>query len=180
MILPYQEIEQRLNKGVLEIEPLNRDTQLQPNSVDLRLGYDIITFRRLGDGAIDPREDPSEYGEERTIEETFTIQPGEFVLAETMEWMKVPLDLSAFVHGRSSWARLAIQPHAAGLLDSGWEGHTTLEIFNHGPMPVKLIPGMRFCQVTFEMLSEPTEYGYDGKYQNQKGVEMSKIQEDLD
>lgn len=180
MILPYQEIKRRLDEGTLEINPINEETQLQPNSVDLRLGDEIITFRTLNTDSVDPREDPSEYGKSHEVEDEFIIQPGEFILAETMEWMRVPLDLTAFVHGRSSWARLAIQPHAAGLLDSGWKGYTTLEIFNHGPMPIKLLPGMRFCQVTFEMLSEPTEYPYEGKYQGQKGVEMSKIQEDIE
>jgi len=180
MILPYQVIRDRLHDPTddLEIEPINESQQLQPASVDLRLGTEIITFRRLNDEAIDPRSNPEDYGQRREVNDSFIIQSGEFLLAETAEWMSIPDDLVAFVHGRSSWARLAIQPHAAGLLDSGWDGYTTLEVFNMGPMPVHLIPGMRFCQVTFERLTEATDMSYDGKYQEQSGVEMSRISED--
>lgn len=181
MILPYQTIVERLEDedDDFDIKPVDPE-QLQPASVDLRLGNEVITFRKMNIEAINPRDDPREYGEEVTIDDSYVIKPGEFILGETREWMHVPDDLVAFVHGRSSWARLAIQPHAAGLLDSGWNGYTTLEIFNLGPMPVHLHPGTRFCQVTFERLVEATERPYEGKYQGQKGVEMSRIDEDVD
>lgn len=180
MILPYQEIRQRLEdpEDSLDISPLT-DDQIQPVSVDLRLGNQFITFPRENTTAIDPREDLTEYGTETTVEDSFIIQPGEFVLGETVERVRIPQDLVGFVHGRSSWARIAVQPHAAGLLDSGWEGWVTLEIVNLGPMPIHLVPDMRFCQITLETLTSPTESPYDGKYQDQRGVVPSRLEEDF-
>lgn len=179
MILPHQEIKRRLDEGELQIEPLDEARQIQPNSVDLRLGDHVVSFDRLNETIIDPLENTDRYGERETIDDQYILNSGEFILAETSEWMSIPNDLTAVVYGRSSWARLAIQPHSAGLLDSGWRGYTTLEIFNQGPMPIRLVPGRRFCQVVFMELTSPTDQPYDGKYQEQSGVEKSRMKEEI-
>lgn len=54
------------------------------------------------------------------------IQPGEFMLATTMEYIRIPNDCAAFVHGRSSIGRLGLTVQNAGFIDPGFHGEITL------------------------------------------------------
>jgi dCTP deaminase len=88
----------------------------------------------------------------------------------------------ARLDGRSSWGRLGIIIHStAGSVQPGYAGQLTLEIANISKVPVKLWPGAKICQITFEMLSSPCEIAYgerNSKYMDQQGPEMSKISMD--
>jgi dCTP deaminase len=73
---------------------------------------------------------------------------------------------------------MGILIHAtAGYVDPGFCGQITLEISNVNNIPVALYPGMRICQVSFELLFEicVTPYGLKGKYQGQEGPEGTRI-----
>src|SRR5690606_22503889 len=93
---------------------------------------------------------------------------GDFILASSLERIKMPNDLICIVHDKSSWARegLALQNT---VLEPGWEGYITLELsfhrYNH---LVKIKSGDPIAQLIFHKLSAPTEQPYSGKYQNQE------------
>jgi dCTP deaminase len=188
MILSDGAIRERLTEGDLAIEPLaDPDLQIQPASVDLRLGREFLEFQHANIPCIHPEseQEVAEYVEETVVEDgdEFILHPGDFVLGTTVERVAIPDDLIAHVEGRSSLGRLAIVVHAtAGLADPGFEGHITLELSNLGQAPVALSPGMRISQLTFTELTAPAErpYGADrgSKYQNQEGPQASRIQGD--
>jgi dCTP deaminase len=188
MILSDADILERLDDGDLVIEPLSDpELQVQPASVDLRLGREFLEFQRTNISSIHPNseEEVSEYVDETVVEEgdEFILHPGDFVLGTTVERVEIPPDLIAHVEGRSSLGRLAIVVHAtAGLADPGYKGQITLELSNLGTAPVALSPGMRISQLTFTELKTPAErpYGADrgSKYQGQSGPQASKIQGD--
>jgi len=188
MILSDGDILRRLEAGDLVIEPLDDpELQVQPASVDLRLGREFLEFQRTNISCIHPESEREvdEYVEETVVEEggEFILHPGDFVLGTTRERVEVPADLIAHVEGRSSLGRLAIVVHAtAGLADPGFQGRITLELSNLGTAPVALTPGMRISQLTFTELTSPAErpYGADrgSKYQDQSGPQASKIQGD--
>lgn len=190
MILSDGDIKKRLEDGDLTIEPLDDpELQLQPASVDMRLGREFLVYQLPHMASIDTREPivQSEYAREVTIEEGdyFTLHPGEFVLGSTAEWVSLPDDLVARVEGRSSIGRLAVVVHAtAGFIDPGFEGKITLELSNLGRVAVKLYPGMRISQLVFQQLSSPAErpYGPDrgSKYFGQDGPVASRIGDDSD
>lgn len=185
MILSDGEIRRRLASGALEIDPLeDPELQIQPASVDLRLGREFLEFQRTNIPCIHPESDDEveKYVTETVVDEgdEFVLHPGDFVLGTTMERVAIPDDLIAHVEGRSSLGRLAIVVHAtAGLCDPGYEGQITLELSNLGAAPVALSPGMRISQLTFTELTEPAEvpYGADrgSKYQGQQGPQASRI-----
>jgi dCTP deaminase (EC 3.5.4.13) len=54
-----------------------------------------------------------------TFEEYFIINPGEFLLASTIEYIKLPEFITAFVEGRSSLGRLGLFIENAGWVDAG-------------------------------------------------------------
>ncbi len=136
MILSDRDLRKRLSDRSIVVEPLaDLELQLQPASIDLRLG---CQFRR----AIKASGEVEELSEGTD----FVLGPGEFALRTTLERVHVPTDLVARVEGRSSIGRLAILVHAtAGFIDPGFEGEITLELSNLGPTPAHLRVGSRIC-----------------------------------
>ena len=179
----------RERDGSIVIEPLDDpDLQIQPASVDLRLGNEFVVYKLPHVPSIDTRDPESarDYTETVTIEDgdCFALHPGEFVLGTTMERVRIPDDLLAQVEGRSSIGRLAVVIHAtAGIIDPGFEGQITLELSNLGRVAVKLYPGMRISQLIFQEMTSPAERPYGpergSKYFGQKGPVASRIAHDF-
>jgi len=190
-ILSDRDIKEHLKSGKIVINPLtNPEVQIQPSSVDLRIGCEFKGFRIIRKPCIDPMDqsDLDSYMESFYIDEgePFIIHPGEFALATTYETIKLPHDLVARVEGRSSMGRLGVTMHVtAGYIDPGFMGKITLEISNIGKMPVALYTGQRVCQIVFETMTSPSErpYGHperDSKYMGQKSPVSSKIKHDYE
>ena len=188
MILSDPDLLERLGEGDLVVDPIDDlDTQVQPASIDMRLGSEFLEFQRTNIPCIHPNraEEVDEYVRETYVEEgdEFILHPGDFVLGTTKERVEIPDDLVATVEGRSSLGRLAVVVHAtAGFVDPGYRGQITLELSNLGAAPVALSPGMRVSQLVFtELKSTSTRpYGSErgSKYQDQVGPRASKIQDD--
>ena len=186
-ILSDKELRKYLNEGKIVIDPLIDEKQIQPSSIDMRIGDEFKVFKVIRKPYIDPKDqdDIASYMESMIIEEgeAFIIHPNEFALATTYEYVKVPDDLVARVEGRSSMGRLGVTMHVtAGFIDPGFEGKITLEISNIGAMPVALYPGQRVCQIVFETMTSPAEkpYGHpdrNSKYMGQKRPESSRIKQ---
>lgn len=115
-------------------------------------------------------------GEQLTDSEAIRMPPGTFMLASSLERIRMPYDLQAIVHDKSSWARqgLALQNT---VLEPGWEGHITLELSNHGPNDLYIFTGQPIAQLIFHMLDQPTNRPYKGKYQNQGPEPVEAIYE---
>ncbi|MGN0092954.1 MAG: dCTP deaminase [Methanobrevibacter sp.] len=189
-ILSDKDLKKCIDDGKIVINPLTDEKQIQPSSIDMRIGDEFKVFRVIRKPFIDPKDDDdiASYMESLTVEdgEAFIIHPNEFALATTYEYVKVPDDLVARVEGRSSMGRLGVTMHVtAGYIDPGFEGKITLEISNIGAMPVALYPGQRVCQLVFETMTTPAEkpYGHpdrNSKYMGQKSPESSRIKDDYE
>jgi dCTP deaminase len=190
MILSDGDLRARLEEGDLVVDPLDDpDLQIQPSSIDLRLGHEFVTYRTTHVPYIDPQDasTQNEYTDRVEVDEgdTFILHPGEFALASTLERIELPDDLVAFVEGRSSLGRLAIVVHAtAGLCDPGFEGRITLELSNLGKVPVALHPRMRISQIVLHEMKNPAQRPYGSergsKYQGQERPELTRIQRDFE
>ena len=118
MILSDRDIRRRLEKGDLRVEPLDDpELQIQPASIDMRLGKEFLEFERSNIPCIHPEreEETDEYTRRRVVEngEDYVLHPGDFVLGTTYETVEIPEDLVARVEGRSSLGRLAVVVHAS-------------------------------------------------------------------
>ena len=188
MVLSDRSIREEISQGRLVIDPLEQGC-IQPSSVDLRLAPVFRVFRVgiLPRPYLDVGQPMEGFTElvEVAEDETFIIQPGEFVLAATLETITLPDDIVARVDGKSSLGRLGLLIHAtAGFVDPGWTGRLTLELSNVAKMPIAVRPGMRICQISFLRLSTPAErlYGSPGlgsKYQGQTGPTASRGYQDF-
>ena len=184
MILSDRDIKARLEQGDLVIDPITDwDLQLQPASVDVRLGKQFAVYQLPHLPCIDPRDNANIDAVTKPVEipdgEPFILHPGEFALAHTAEYIKIPADLVARVEGRSSLGRLAIVVHAtAGFIDPGFECTITLELSKLGRAAVKLYPGMRISQLVFHTMTSPALRPYGSgrgsKYQGQRGVTLPR------
>ena len=145
------------------IFPLGKNA-IQPNSVDVRLG---TRYRPLG--------------RDEFQAQFFILQPGEFILAHTLEHVKVPNTHAMKIDGKSSIGRLGLLVHiTAGLIDAGFEGDITLELYNVTNKPMHLEVGMSIAQLEIHRLDSPADppYGKDtgAHYQGQKGATPSYLE----
>ena len=176
-------IRKLIDEGRVKIDPWD-PARIQPASVDLRLGNSFRVFNNHKVTAIDLREPPENLTEEVVVaeDEAFVIQPGEFCLARTLEWVEIPDDIVARIEGKSSLGRLGLIVHAtAGFCDPGWKGTLTLELNNLTRIPIKLWPGLLIAQLSFMTLDAAAErpYGSDGlgsHYQGQREATASRYQ----
>ena len=185
MVLSDRDLKKALTSGKIKIKPLpNLKLALGSNSIDLRLGNVFRVFDHSRHAYIDPFKKSISNEVTKEIKtkgkEPFIIQPGDFVLAATVESVEISDDLLGRLEGRSSIGRLGIVIHStAAAIDAGWRGRITLELANMGKMPVALYPSMRICSISFEQLSSPAQVPYykkkSAKYVGQKGPGESKL-----
>lgn len=174
MILSDQTITRFLQEGSLSISPLEAG-QIQPASVDIRLGNTFSMVEDTPDGII-TMENEIRY---KTITaDTYLLLPGQFVLATTMEYFRLPDNLTAFVEGRSSLGRMGLFIQNAGWVDPGFEGEITLELFNANRCAIRLQAGRRVGQLVFAQMDAPALVPYQGKYQGQRGATGSRVFQD--
>lgn len=188
MVLSDRDLEKALESGRIKIDPpLNLQSQLGSCSLDLRLGNNFRVFEHSKNPYIDPTK--KDYSNEITREiivkegDHFIMQPGDFVLAVTLEKITISDDLLGRLEGRSSLGRLGIVVHStASIFEPGWDGNAVLELGNLGRIAVALYPGMRICAMTFEQLSSPAIIPYskkkNAKYKFQNGPDESKIHQE--
>lgn len=170
MILSNQSIKKKMQDQVLEITPIT-DTQYQPASVDLRLGNHFLSLDESSVAHLS-LEKAAAYKE--VFAEKILIPPHGFILATTVEWIKLPRNVTAFVEGRSSIGRLGLFIQNAGWVDPGFEGNITLELYNANQVPIELIAGRRICQIVLAELDQEGP-AYSGKYVGQNRAFQSKI-----
>ena len=171
MILSDKTIIDMVEHFRLGIAPLDR-SQIQPASVDIRLGNTFSIVEDFPDGIITM---DSKIAYKTITADRYVLMPGQFVLATTMEYFKLPENLTAFVEGRSSLGRMGLFIQNAGWVDPGFEGEITLELFNANKCAIELKAGRRVGQLVFAEMDKPALHPYNGKYQGQKGATGSKV-----
>jgi len=171
MILSDKTLTRMIADGTLVASPLE-DGQIQPASIDIRLGNTFSVVEDSSTGVI-KLDKPISY---KTITtDSYIILPGQFVLATTMEYFELPDDLTAFVEGRSSLGRMGLFIQNAGWVDPGFKGEITLELYNANRCAIELKAGRRVGQLVFAKMDCPAQVPYDGKYQGQKGATGSRV-----
>jgi dCTP deaminase len=186
VILSDRTIREEVAARRIVIEPFD-DSCVQPSSVDLHIDRYFRVFRNHTMGLIDVKEQQEELTELVQIseEDVFILHPGEFVLGSTLERVALPSDLVARLEGKSSLGRLGLLIHStAGFVDSGWDGHLTLELSNVANLPITLYPGMKIGQISFLRMTAEADHPYGSKeagskYQGQRGPTPSRYFENF-
>lgn len=122
-------------------------------SIDLRLGTWFITNKARKHHVVDfysdntPGEDNITNKYYIPFEKDFILHPRHFVLAVTLEWIRMPLTMAGYVTGKSSWGRHGLIIETAPGVHPGFTGCLTLELTNVGEIPIAIRPGARICQL---------------------------------
>lgn len=156
------------------------DHSIQPCSIDMSLSNQLIKYIPQANEYLTVRSIPPV---QQVTFDRYKIKPGEFLLAATEQYFEMPTDHVGHVDGRSTIGRLGLIIHVtAGLIDPGFKGRITLEMYNMNTVPIELYEGMPIAQMTIERLSSPVirSYGHPllkSKYQNSNHVTAPKPME---
>lgn len=171
-VLSAKELHRRIfdeeEKNRLVITPLlDPDTQLDKNasSVDVRLGSHFVIQKRTNISHINPADETKRKTQQLQLEERiviplgshFVLHPNQFALGGTMEYLKLPPDLSGYLIGKSSWGRLGLIVATAVGIHPNFRGIITLELRNMGEVPFYLYPGLRIAQIFFHTIEGETD-----------------------
>lgn len=200
MLLNDKKIKEYIKNGKIVVDPFDENL-IGPASLDIRLGYKFRVFKNYNAEVIDIKNynddvlyeiknkdfsiQVGKYSDLYLLGEKndgFIIHPGEFILASVYEYIKLPDNIAAQIHGRSSIGRLGLLVHtSAGWIDPGYKGNITLEIYNVNKIPIKVYPLMKIAQIIFFEI-DSVEVPYDkrpgSKYIDEKGATYSLISKD--
>jgi dCTP deaminase len=154
---------------------LEADKQIWSVGIDLRMDTRFRRIKYMEKETIDPllfsAEDIDEVYELKELNiskgESLILQPSEFILTQSLEYICLPRYITCRLDGRSSLGRLGLNVHStARCIDPGFHGHIAFELSNVGKMPFKIHPLMRIARLTFH-LTEDVENPYNGQFQLQ-------------
>jgi dCTP deaminase len=174
-ILPTTEIKKRLGRKIsdpksLVITPLLDDDAYDQDSVDLRLGSHFLLpqtpprpFMML-----DPKSIKLAHLRVHVPFGRYLVVPAhQTVLGATLEFIKIPSDVSGQILTKSSIARTFVVIETAPWIHPAYRGCLTLEIANVSNTPLLLHPGIPIGQLilqTVDLESIPEEDTLSGNY----------------
>lgn len=193
MILKAEDVAERLEKGLkpeeedpLVISPHSDIETIRKSgsaSIDLRLGSWFVNLRKAKIGKIEIGQSEHEAQLTEThyvpFGDKYLLHPRSFVLGITLEWLRLPKDLSAYVIGKSSWGRRGLIIATATGVHPGFPGCLTLELTNVGEIPIEIQPGMKICQIFFHEVCKPVSEHIDqSQFIGSRKPKLGKIKPD--
>jgi dCTP deaminase len=143
---------------------------------DIRVSDEFKVFTNVNSTIVDPKNfDPNAYVDFKG--DVCIIPPNSFVLARSVERMRMPRDVTGIVLCKSTYIRAGVLIPTT-VLEAGWEGIITLEISNVTPLPARIYANEGIAQILFFEGDEPCDISYadrSGKYQGQQGLVLPRI-----
>jgi len=150
---------------------------------DLRASVEFQIFTNAHCAEVDPKAfDPAAMVAARMHQDGhgqfIRIPPNSFALARSLEYIRMPRNVTGIVLCKSTYIRAGILIPTT-VLEAGWEGHVTLEVANVTPLPARVYANEGLVQVLF-FEGEPPDVAYGersdgGKYQGQRGITLPKV-----
>lgn len=141
---------------------------------DIRAGRDFKIFKgQPHNGVIDYKNMTDDLFETVTDVDKVVIPPNGFILARSVEYVRIPRNVLALCIGKSTIARAGINCLCTPL-EPEWEGHITLEFSNTTNLPNTFYAEEGVLQLVFLTASQDCDTSYadrKGKYQGQ-GAEI--------
>jgi dCTP deaminase len=182
-VLSGAELRRRLSSNDttdrLVVSPLlDVEEQVKPDqaSIDVRLGFEFAFVTPSSFGVVDELTNENVGSRVVAFSKLYereylpfgcglAIHPHQFLLATTLEYIRLPRDLMAYVVGRSTWGRLGLIVATAIGVHPRFAGTLTLELRNLGEAPLMLYPGQTIAQLFFHTVEIGKEQPADtGQY----------------
>lgn len=171
MILSNVDIQSQVDSGDIKIVPYDKDL-LRPSSYCLTLGTEIIIFKKsvVAVNLLDSSTYPKSEKVFISKEHPYSISPGEFILASSLECLGMPNTITGFLSNISGLARLGLNVLLSTHISSGFglknQKVIALEIHNVANYSIELIPNIRICHLIFAKNYTPSSQGYDELFPN--------------
>ncbi|HMM30034.1 MAG: dCTP deaminase [Chloroflexota bacterium] len=167
MIEPF--VDQQVRNGVISYG-------VSSYGYDIRIGDTFKIFTNVFNVVVDPKNfDPKSMVD--YVGDVCIIPPNSFVLAQTVEYFRIPRNVLTICVGKSTYARCGLIVNVTPF-EPEWEGFVTLEISNTTPLPAKIYANEGIAQVLFFEADEVCETSYadkKGKYQGQQSIVLPKL-----
>lgn len=204
MMLNKLQLLEYLRDGKLAFSPALDAYQLQPDSIDLRLGttfYIPESARMTKEGRVSVRADYIDVKENPEYFKMVKLQPGqffeilpqEFIIISTLEKIEMKEGtFAATLYPRTSILRRGLLIEG-GIVDVLYSGYLTIPAFNSTNHVIRIYPGERVCHLAFHQISSEmtneeaqlhgisaakyhgsTQYGLDAKLDKQEEIELIK------
>jgi dCTP deaminase len=162
---------------------------LTHSGYDLRLSPEGILLFSAHPQTARPHEvDPKRFKDDKYRSEVFTpvtprhdggipIPAGGYILGRSVEYIRMPRNLSGTCVGKSSYARCGILINTTPL-EPGWQGYLTIEIGNICSLPAVVYVNEGIAQLRFELLAAMPEQDYaqkGGKYDRQTETTPARV-----
>ncbi|MDQ1527921.1 MAG: hypothetical protein QOG18_2534 [Microbacteriaceae bacterium] len=125
--------------------------ELRRDSLLLTLGNRLQPMAHHPSATVDLTDEDqidAMYGETLIAWHSFTLRRGELALSHADHPVALPRGVGGLIGGLSHMARLGLTVHLdTPIVDAGFHGVLTIEIFNAGPSDVILRPGMPVAKV---------------------------------
>jgi dCTP deaminase len=167
MIEPF--VDAQVRQGVISYG-------LSSYGYDIRVANKFKIFTNIFSAVVDPKNfDPKSMVDFEG--DICIIPPNSFVLAQTVEYFRIPRTVLTVCLGKSTYARCGLIVNVTPF-EPEWEGFVTLEISNTTPLPARIYANEGIAQVLFFEADEVCEISYadkKGKYQNQQTIVLPKV-----
>ena len=104
------------------------------------------------------------------------IEPGQFALLLTEEYLKIPEHTIAFISikAKMKWKGLV---NVSGFhVDPGFQGKLLFSVYNAGPFRISLRRGERYFPIWFAQLANGNSQHYDGSHGKQTEISLEAIE----
>ena len=178
MRLAASAIHREIRAGNLTLDPPVDLEIIRHSSIDLTLSEKFHSLEPARDleragvaGAINLQtyqwlDFVQQFGREFTITrgDFLDIQVQQLLLGYTNEVVGLPQHLGGRIEGKSSFARIGLFVHiSAPTVHPGFHNRIMLELYNVGPLPIRVRPGDTICQLILERVEG--EGLYQGQFQ---------------
>lgn len=167
MITPF--VDGQVREGVISYG-------LSSYGYDIRVTDEFKIFTNVHSAVVDPKN----FNSNSFIDykgDICVIPPNSFVLAQTVEYFRIPRNVLTICLGKSTYARCGLIVNVTPF-EPEWEGYVTLEISNTTPLPARVYANEGIAQVLFFESDEVCETSYadrKGKYQKQQSIVLPRI-----
>lgn len=167
MIEPF--VDGQIREGVISYG-------LSSYGYDIRVSDEFKVFTNVRSAVVDPKHfNPDSFIDFKG--DICVIPPNSFVLAQTVEYFRIPREILTLCVGKSTYARCGLIVNVTPF-EPEWEGYVTLEISNTTPLPARIYANEGIAQVLFFHADEVCETSYadrNGKYQKQQSIVLPRI-----
>ena len=157
-----------LNAAPQLADPFGPTSQIQPSSFDLGIGSIFL-----------PNAAPGKPGSARSPKKEHTLGPGETVIVETRETLKLPPNVAAFGFPPSHVSMNGILMTNPGHVDPGYEGTMSFTLVNMGREPYSLVPSAGICTLLLFRFAVAPQRAYRGSNVSSKADTLRRLSPDF-